>query len=302
MRDFLEDRPIKLRREQLGAPASARPFVLAIGLILLTALLIMLDRQAVITPIRRTAQHLTAPAAHHLIGLRDAVIAFVTAPRDKAALEARIAALEREKGELLNRILRLEQAEVENAFLRQQLGIQQTTPWTLLGAEVTVRSPDSGRRILTIARGSRDGVRPGMAVIGQLPGTPAALVGIVEATGLHVAEVLLITDVASQVSARVIHEGRAEVGLVQGQWQRGSRLQLGQIARSLPIAPGDPVVTAGLTAALNLPLDLAAIPSNIPIGSVERVRFVDQYQVADVRPYVDPDQVRYVWVILNHDD
>ncbi|NWF80042.1 MAG: rod shape-determining protein MreC [Chloroflexi bacterium] len=302
MRDFLDERPIKLRRERSAMPASGRPFVLALGLCLLAALLVFLDRQGLITPARQTLQQMIAPVAQRLTALRDGAGDLATAPRGAAALEARIAALERENGALRNQLIRLEQARVENEFLRQQLAIQRAQPWTLLGAEVTVRSPDAGRRVLTIARGSREGVRPGMAVIGQLPGTPAALVGIVEAAGPHAAEVLLITDIASQVSGRVMHQGRAEVGLVQGQWQRGSRLQLGQIARSLPIAPGDPVVTAGLTAALNLPFDLAAIPADIPIGSVEQVRVAEQYQLAELRPYVDPDQVRYVWVILSQDD
>ena len=140
-----------------------------------------------------------------------------------------------------------------------------------------------------------------MAVIGQTPGNPAALIGIVETVGPRAAEVLLITDIGSQVSGRVMHTGRAEVGLVQGQWQRGSRLRLEQISRATPIADGDPVVTAGLTAALNLPFDLAAIPADIPIGSVELVSSAEQYQSAELRPFVDSDQVRYVWVILSQD-
>ncbi len=302
MRDFLDDHPIKLRRERSPVPGSLRPFVLAIGLCLLAGLLVFLDRRGVITPARQAVQSLTAPVAQRLTSLRDEAGAFITAPRGAAALEARIAALERENGELRNQVLRLEQVQVENAFLRQQLAIQQAHPWTLLGAEVTVRSPDAGRRMITIARGSREGLRPGMAVISQLPGTPAALIGIIETTGPHAADVLLITDISSQVSGRVIHQGRAEVGLVQGQWQRGSRLRLGQITRALELAPGDTVVTAGLTAALRLPFELAAIPPNIPIGSVETVRVIDQYQIAEVRPFVDPDQVRYVWVILSQED
>ncbi|MCX7789310.1 MAG: rod shape-determining protein MreC [Chloroflexaceae bacterium] len=302
MRDFLDDRPVKLRRERSPVPASLRPFVLAVGLCLLAGMLVFLDRRGVITPARQMLQSLTAPVARQLTGLRDDLGAFLSAPRGTAALEARIAALERENGELRNQLLRLEQARVENNFLRQQLAIQQAHPWTLLGAEVTVRSPDGGRRMITIARGSREGLRPGMAVIGQLPGPPAALIGIVETAGPHTAHVLLITDVSSQVSGRVIHQDRAEVGLVQGQWQRGSRLQLGQITRDLELAPGDSVVTAGLTGALQLPFDLAAIPPNIPIGSVDQVRVLDQYQIAEVRPFVDPDQVGYVWVILSQDD
>jgi rod shape-determining protein MreC len=141
-----------------------------------------------------------------------------------------------------------------------------------------------------------------MAVIGQTGDSLSALVGIVESVGPRSADVLMITDFGSQVSARVLHENSSFLGLVQGQWQRGSRLKLEQIERGATVRSGDTVVTAGLTSLLNLPLALATLPPNIPIGSVETVSTAGYGQVAELRPFVDPDQVRYVWVILNQDD
>jgi rod shape-determining protein MreC len=233
--------------------------------------------------------------------LRDQAGDVASAPHSEADLRARISTLEQENSQLMAENLRIQQDQVENVFLRQQLQIQREQPWRLLGAEVTVRPPDAGRRVMTVARGTVDGVRSGMAVIGQNPGGPAALVGIVESTGAHTAEVLLITDFSSQVSARIIHAAQAGLGLVQGQWQQGSRLRLGQVDRSTRIAQGDAVVSAGLTGSLRIPLDLAAVPANIPIGSVETASASGQEQSAELRPFVDPDQVRYVWVILSQD-
>ncbi|NJN19415.1 MAG: rod shape-determining protein MreC, partial [Oscillochloris sp.] len=175
-------------------------------------------------------------------------------------------------------------------------------PLEVTRREVAVRSPDAGRRVITIARGSDDEVQVGMAVIGQTPGGPAALIGIVESVTQRSAAILLITDISSQISARTLHEQRASLGLLSGQWQRGSRLQLSQIDRSAPVTIGDPVVTAGLTGNLGLPLDLAAVPADIPIGSIDSITTSGQNQVAEIRPFADPDQVRYVWVILSHDD
>ncbi|MEI8167741.1 MAG: rod shape-determining protein MreC [Chloroflexales bacterium] len=301
MRDFLDDRPLKLRHERSAAPVSGRPFGLALVLCVLAGLLIGLDRQGMIAPVHDLVQAAITPITGRLTALRDGVGDLAVAPRGEAALQARIDVLERENSRLTETVLRLEQAQVENTFLRQQLAIQRDHPWHLLGAEVTVRSPDAGRRVILLARGTDDGLRPGMAVIGQMPGGPAALIGIVESTGAHTAEVLLITDIGSQVSGRVIHAGKAAVGLVQGQWQKGSRLRLEQIERSMPVTAGDPVVTAGLTAALGLPFDLAAVPAEIPIGTVDQVGVTEQYQHAELRPFVDPDQVRYVWVILSQD-
>ncbi|MEI7768724.1 MAG: rod shape-determining protein MreC [Chloroflexales bacterium] len=301
MRDYLDETSIKLRRERSNTPASGRPFVLALVLCLVAGALIILDRQGMITPLRLLIQQSVAPAAQTLTELRDQAGALASAPRSEADLRARIDVLEQQNSQLMAENLRMQQDQVENTSLRQQLQIQREQPWRLLGAEVTVRPPDAGRRVITVSRGTTDGVRVGMAVIGQNPGGPAALVGIVESTGAHTAELLLITDFSSQVSARVIHTARAGLGLVQGQWQQGSRLRLAQVDRSTLIAHGDAVVSAGLTGSLHVPLDLAAVPANIPIGSVETVSTSGQEQSAELRPFVDPDQVRYVWVILSQD-
>ncbi len=302
MRDFLNEPPIKVGREHAtSSSASFRPFLLAVIFCLLAGLLVYLDHQGSLMPARSVLQQVVTPITGRLLALRDGVSDVVTAPRMGTDLQARITTLEQANSQLNEALLRLKQAEVENAFLRQQLAIQRDRPWHLLGAEVMVRSPDAGRRVIMLARGTDDGLRPGMAVVGQLADGPAALVGIIESVGPHAAEVLLITDIGSQVSGRIIHAGQAAVGLVQGQWQKGSRLHLDQIERSMPIASGDPVVTAGLTAALSLPFDLAAVPAEIPIGTVEQVGVTEQYQHAELRPFVDPDQVRYVWVILSQD-
>ena len=83
-----------------------------------------------------------------------------------------------------------------------------------------------------------------------------------------------------------------------GRWQTGSRLRLEQVDRALPLAASDVVVTAGLTARLDSDLPRAAIPKGIPIGAVESAQADGHSQMAELRPFVDPDRVRYVWVIL----
>lgn len=302
MRDYLDDRPIKLRRERTGSEAAtARPFLLALVLCGLAGLLIFLDLQGFLGPTRGAVQQALAPVARQFTALRDGAAAALTAPRSADALAERIAELERENAQLRDELVRREQAAVENVFLRQELNITRDQPWTLLGAEVTLRHPDASRRTFTVARGSNDGVRVGMAVIGQLPGSPTALVGIVERVGPRTADVLMITDIGSQISARVLRNTDSALGMVHGQWQLGSRLRLEQVERTVRITPGSTVVTAGLTAALDLPLDLQAVPPNVPIGTIETVQTSGQQLIAEMRPFVDPDQVRYVWVILNQD-
>lgn len=300
MRDYLDDRPIKLRRER--SAAGRRPLALGLVLCALALLLLVLDQRGLLLPARGLLQQVFSPVALYLTGLRDGVGDLWSGIGELQHLREENAALRQELSQLKADQITWEQHRVELNNLRDQLAIQQRQPWQLLGAEVTIRSPDAGRRVMTIDRGSRDGVRPGMAVVGRTGSAPAALVGIVESAGPHTADILLITDFGSRVSARVLHEGNSFLGLVQGQWQRGSRLRLEQLEREAALEVGAAVVSAGLSQRLSMPLELAAVPPGIPIGSVETVGSDGHAQVAELRPYVDPDRVRYVWVIISQNE
>lgn len=297
MRDYLDNRPIKL-----SGSAPRRPLALAVTLCLVAILLLIGDQQGFLTPVRGMAERALSPVAQNLTMLRDQVVGFWAGVSDVQELRAENENLKRQVSQLQEDLIELEQIQAENTRLRQQLEIQDQNPWHLLGAEVIVRSPDAGRRVITIASGSDEGVQPGMAVVGRTSTGPTALVGIVEETTPRTASVLLITDFGSQISARVLHEGESALGIVQGQWQRGSRLRLEKVEREIDLAAGDQVVSAGLTHELGLALALAAVPAGIPIGSVETISTDSHIQTAELRPYVDPDQVRYVWVILSQGD
>lgn len=297
MRDYLDNRQIKL-----SGHTPRRPLLLALLFCGLALLLLYGDQRGLLAPVRGPLEQVLSPAARQLTAVRDGVAGFWMGVGDVRQLRAENEALRQEVTRLHEELITHEEALAENANLRQQLAIEEETPWHLLGAEVTVRLPDAGRRVILIARGTQDGVRPGMAVVGQTETEPTALVGIVEEVSLHTASILLITDFGSQISARVLHDTSSTLGLVQGQWQRGSRLRLADVTRDLPLAVGDTVVSAGLTSELNLPLALAAVPDGIPIGEVEAINTDGHTQVAELRPYVDPDQVKYVWVILNQSE
>lgn len=299
MRDYLNsNRPIKLRKDRVAA-ISRRPFVFAILFCVLSIGLLLLDQRGMLGPTRGLLQEAFSPVLQRMAAFGNGIGDFFTGIGDLRTLRTENEALKQQVSQLQAEVLKREQAQVENIALRQQLAIEQQRPWKLLGAEVTVRSPDAGRRVITIARGSRDGVQEGMAVIGQTGSNPAALVGTVESVGPATADVLLITDFGSQISARVLHEDQSFLGLVQGQWQRGSRLKLEQIERDATLDIGNTVVSAGLTRSSQFPLEMAAVPANIPIGTVDAITSNGLTRVAELRPYADPDQVRYVWLILN---
>ncbi len=306
MRDYLDGTSFKLRADErsqtTGAPNLRRQGIIALGFILITLVILVLDYRGYLAPVRGAAAQVLSPLTTHLSGVRAGVASAWSGIADIAEvqrLREENEALRQENSQLKEEAIAYELALVENNHLRQRLAIEERNPWRLLGAEVMVRSPDAGRRIITIGRGAKEGIEVGMAVIGQTDSSPAALVGIVEEVGADTASVLLITDFGSQVSARVVHDGTSALGLVQGQWQQGSRLRLEQLERDFALVPGSIVMSAGLSSELDLPLPLHSVPPDIPIGVVEAVQGDEHVHTAELRPYVDPDQVKYVWVVLS---
>jgi rod shape-determining protein MreC len=297
MRDSARNRPIRLPR-----PAPYRSATLVVAITVLALLLVIVDQAGMLGPLRGQAATLLSPLLQNISRIRESMSGVGQGLNDIQQLNQRIQALEAENSQLTARIIASQALEQENARLRAQLGIEQQRPWQLLGADVSARTPDEGRRVLLIAVGSEQGVRPGMAVIAKEGSSPEALVGIVEHVGPHSASVLLITDFASSVSALVYHGGDNAEGIVQGRWQSGSRLRLEQVDRDIVLATGDVVVTAGLTAQLGADLPRAAIPKGVPIGTIERAQSEGHNQMAELRPFVDPDRIRYIWVILSQDD
>ena len=285
MRNFLDSKPTRV---QSGAPM--HPALVVLALLLVAVVLLLLNQIGVLTPLRGRVAQVISPVGGALGRARDQAGSWLSGLPFGAQTQAENAALRGQVASLQATVVALQQVAVQNTTLRQQLEIKQQNAWAahMVPAEVTLRSPDAGRRTMTISIGADSGVKEGMAVIGQQGGSPPALVGIVEQVGPSTATVLLITDSGSQVSARVLHGPASATGVMRGQWQRGSRLRLEQVMANASIAAGDPVVTAGLTQQLGVDLPLQAIPPGIPLGSVEQTGADGRSLVATLRPSLTP--------------
>jgi rod shape-determining protein MreC len=289
------NRPFKIGSSQRRSP------VLVTALLIAAILLVALDQAGMLGDTRARATSLLAPALQVTHQLGVSVGDALTAAATPGQSDAELAALREENSRLKAENLRAQQLEQEVIRLRQQLRIEEEQPWNLLGAPVSSFGPDTGRRQILLAVGSDQGVAVGMAVIAREGSSPPSLIGVVEEVGPSSSRVLLITDFSSAVSGRVYRVDSTIDGVVQGQWQRGSRLRLEDVARDAIIAEGDVVVTAGLSAAFGVDLPHSAIPSNIPIGLITQVQSAGHSQQAEIQPFVDPDRIRYAWVILNAD-
>ena len=297
MRDSARQRPIRLLR-----PSPYRSLTLVIALIVLALLLVVLDQAGMLGTARAQAQTLLTPILRMLRQVGDGVSGVGQGLIEVTQLRDRVAELEAKNSQLEAQNLQVQELQLQLSRLEAQLRIEKERPWQLLGADVSTRTPDGGRRIVMLAAGSQQGVKPGMAVIGKEGGSPPALIGVVENVGPRSSSVLLITDYSSSISAQIYHNDGVISGVVHGQWQLGSRLRLEGVERVEPLAVGDVVVTAGLTARLDASLPRAAILKDIPIGTIEAIQVDGHSQFADIRPYVDPDRVNYAWVLISQDE
>lgn len=296
MRDSLSN------RSRAGRTSPVRSLLLVVVLVVAAASLVLLDRSGRLEPFRSQAQGVLNPVLGTLQNAGDQLGGVGRGLSNVQDLRARNDELERQLSEYRDAFLETQSLKLKVEQLQKQLEIEQATPWKLLPVGVVAVTPDVGRHVMLISQGQEDGVEVGMAVIGQEGGSPTALVGVVEQVGPRSASVLLISDFSSEISAKVFHEGVVADGVVQGQFQRGGWLRLEEVDRAVPLGQRDQVVTAGLTAKMDLDLPHSAIPRNIPIGVVDRAWTEGYRQFAELRPYLAPDQVRYAWVILSHDD
>lgn len=203
----------------------------------------------------------------------------------KRALQQENEALRRENAELRAQLVLLHEARIENESLRQQLAFKSAVPnYQLLAAEVVGRDPGNYFRYLVIDRGAEDGIRRGMPVL-----TEAGLVGRIDRVSRNAAQVMLITDPSSSVSA-LIQRSRA-TGVVQGDLE--SQLVMRYLSPNETVLPGDVVLTSGLG---------GNFPKRLLIGQVVEVHRddVQMFQEAIVAPAVDLRSLESVMVLLNY--
>jgi rod shape-determining protein MreC len=206
-------------------------------------------------------------------------------------------ALAKENSDLKGQIIRIPQLELENMRLREQLRIEKDNPWRLVGTDISVQTLAEGRRTAIIGVGTEQGISVGMAVISRYQSSPPALVGVIDQVGPNSANVLLVTDYSSLVSVQIYHGDTVIRGVASGLMERDAMLHMTEIEREGQVVAGDSVVTAGLTRLLGPSLPHSAIPADIPVGIIKTVGLEGRNKVAEIQPYIDPEVVRYVWII-----
>jgi rod shape-determining protein MreC len=161
-------------------------------------------------------------------------------------LKERVSRLQLEQASLLEDARQGQRLQALLAFKEHY--ISSTVPAQVIGTSGTDQS-----RILTIDKGSKDGLKPDMAVI-----TPDGIVGKLRDVFGHTSQVLMISDQTS--GAGVLLESTRLRGVL-----RGNALGQPQIINLLPderVKPGERVITSGGD---------QIFPRGLPVGVVDQV-------------------------------
>jgi rod shape-determining protein MreC len=199
--------------------------------------------------------------------------------------------LQDELSELRSEQIDAEAVQAENEELRKALDLETDADiqgYEQVTSRVIARSPTVWYSQVTIDQGSSSGVERDDPVL-----TGDGLVGRISETTPGQAQVTLITDHRSAVSARVLPDG--PLGVVKPEVGDPDDLLLDFIQEDREISRGQRLVTAGSTAS-----DLESLfPPGIPIGEVTNaeIQAQDTYQQVHLKPYADLRDFDYVQVL-----
>lgn len=203
--------------------------------------------------------------------------------------------LKKENEDLRRRLTELQNALPANKDAPDTSGHLKTerfledTVWTdrkyvYRDARVVNNSTSQPNNYLTLHRGSKQGVRPGMVVIGA-----AGIVGVVLDVSDNFASVMSVLHRQSRISVRLKKTG--ETGRLEWDGSDPQTAQLKDIPKSIKPTKGDTVVTSLYS----------EFPADIPVGRIEKITAEKStnYYAIQIRLFTDFNRIQHVFVIEN---
>ncbi len=185
------------------------------------------------------------------------------------------ARLRRQRDQVREQLLTARAILEENRQLKAALQLREKMPDTVASGRLVGSSFESPRRFAILSVGSGDGVKIGMPVRAA-PG----LIGRTIDVGSTASRVLLVSDRASTVPARLLRTGQPVIA--QGRGDGSVELKPLEVGRN-PFRPGDVVITSG-TGGLYPPL--------VPVARVARLDGDNAIAI----PLADPGAVSFAIV------
>lgn len=231
----------------------------------------------VLSPLQKGISFVTGKAQH----LVEHYTAFDEMQAENETLRLRVAELE-------ETVRDAQVALDENERLRVLTGLVQSNPTFHYDmAEVIARSPGEWATTISIDKGTMAGVEKNDLVV-----TAEGMVGYVSLAAPTYSEVTTLLDTNMMAGALVTRT--RESGVAQGDFELMGEgmLRLSYLGKDSDVVIGDTVQTSG---------EGGIFPKGVMIGTVERVMIEESglNNYAVLRPFVDPADVRNVYVITD---
>ena len=267
-------RPGWSRRAQYGLFFSFLAVIagIIVGLILLILSLVAPQQ---FERVRGIALDVTGPVAGGLHEVTATVEGVFTGAGNYWDAASQNAELKRENKAMLERMVEAKAIFQESQQLKATLQLRERERSTIAVGRVVGSSFNSPRRFAILSVGGSDGVRVGMPVR-----SPEGLVGRIIDSGALASRVMLVSDRANIVPARLLRNGIPVIA--QGRGDGTIDVRPLEVGRN-PFKRGDVIVTSG-TGGLYPPL--------VPIARV--VKLVDDGAVA--LPLADPSKISFAIV------
>jgi rod shape-determining protein MreC len=152
-------------------------------------------------------------------------------------------------------------------------------------AKVLVQSTNLTQNYITIDKGSRDGIQPGMAVISS-----TGIVGKVMSCTADLSLVISVLNTDNSISAKIKSNG--ELGYIKWTGIQAEVVDLLDISKYKKVVRGDTVVTSDYN---------AVFPPNVPIGIVAKVGLKKDGNFHDIKLMLltNFSNLQYVYIIKN---
>ena len=267
-------RPGWSRRAQYGLFFSFLAVIagIIVGLFLLVLSLVA---PASFNGVRGAALDVTGPIASGLHEVTATATGLVSGASDYWDAASQNGELKRERRAMLRRMVEAKAIVQENRQLKAALQLREQTHDAIAAGRIVGSSFNSPRRFAILSVGSNDGVRVGMPVRAA-----DGLVGRIIDTGALASRVLLVSDRANIVPARLLRGGIAVIA--QGRGDGTIDVRPLEVGRN-PFKRGDIIITSG-TGGLYPPL--------VPIARI--VKLDDDGAVAV--PLADPANISFAIV------
>ena len=271
-------RPGWSRRAQYGLFFS---FIAAVGLIMLA---LSLAAPKTYEGVRGAALDLTSPVAGALREVHTTASGLVSGAGNYWDAASQNGRLKRQNRAMRQRMIEARAILQENRQLKAALQLRERNRDAVAAGRIVGSSFTSPRRFAILSAGSSDGVRSGMPVR-----SADGLVGRIVEAGAIASRVLLVSDRASIVPARILRSGQPVIS--QGRGDGTIDLRPLEVGRN-PFRPGDIIITSG-TGGLYPPLIPVARVARLDDDGAIAVPLADPASTsfAIVEPPYEPDAI-----------